>query len=525
MNRKYVLIIIAIMTLLLVGFVIIVNRDIKLSRISVSEDRFNDIKKVRKESKSLVLDSISFNDYNLFLDNKSNTYYYSIVNNISNKYNPDIKYTSSNKVNVAFLEEEINEDRIKNNYDYKLIIYDDIYYNVYNLKITKLPVLSINYVVSNNKSFDMDLNLFNNMDKVNSRLIKSKGEIEVSENSNGEDDYKFSLKVDSVGGNERENNISILGIQQHSEYVLDSMNSDNDNVRNLFALNLWNKTVNSNIDSYNYVELLVNGEYKGLYALGYNLESESLRLNNNEFLFYKTKKVNSENVLSSSDTQLEGYKLFDSNINKIKKDDNIQDDCRGEECSELYPWIELNNYYAEINSGDINRIKNVSNIDNSIKLYLFYLFIQSNNVVGDSFTNTYMVFRKNNDNYKVEYIPRKLSYSFGNILNEEKVLSNVEASNNDFIMNYNPVSKLIELGDMDTIKRVKEIYEDLRNNEWSISNINKMMDEYKKSIYDSGSILRNNNKYNIENSNNNLNDIKSYINERLKYMDDFIDNL
>ena len=303
------------------------------------------------------------------------------------------------------------------------------------------------------------------------------------------------------------------------------MNSDNDNVRNLFALNLWNKTVNSNIDSYNYVELLVNGEYKGLYALGYNLESESLRLNNNEFLFYKTKKVNSENVLSSSDTQLEGYKLFDSNINKIKKDDNIQDDCRGEECSELYPWIELNNYYAEINSGDINRIKNVSNIDNSIKLYLFYLFIQSNNVVGDSFTNTYMVFRKNNDNYKVEYIPRKLSYSFGNILNEEKVLSNVEASNNDFIMNYNPVSKLIELGDMDTIKRVKEIYEDLRNNEWSISNINKMMDEYKKSIYDSGSILRNNNKYNIENSNNNLNDIKSYINERLKYMDDFIDNL
>lgn len=167
---------------------------------------------------------------------------------------------------------------------------------------------------------------------------------------------------------------------------------------------------------------------------------------------------------------------------------------------------------------------------NAIDIYLFYILTQaSDNITNDTFNNTYMIFRKNKDNYQVEYIPWNLNNTFGNYMDDSSVLKYyIDASNNDFIMQYNPVYRLIELHDADTIAKVKAEYNKLRNNVWSNDNINKMLDEYEKDIFSSGANLRdiiNLPDSNQIDSNDKLTQFKKYVVNRLEYMDEYIENL
>ena len=94
----------------------------------------------------MVLEEIRFNDYKLIIDNQNNSLYYSVVNDSHNKFNPNVSYNinNPNAVLVA-LEDEITEEKIKNNYEFKLMIYDENSYHIYSLKCTNLPILTIDY--------------------------------------------------------------------------------------------------------------------------------------------------------------------------------------------------------------------------------------------------------------------------------------------------------------------------------------------------------------------------------------------
>ena len=74
--------------------------------------------------------------------------------------------------------------------------------------------------------------------------------------------------LDSLGNNERENNLSVLGMQKHSEYLLNSLSNDNEKVREVFSTNLWNDFSKFKNDNSEFVELFINNHHVGLYSLG-----------------------------------------------------------------------------------------------------------------------------------------------------------------------------------------------------------------------------------------------------------------
>ena len=258
MSRKKILMPIIIFTAIIIFLIIVLNPSTRYKNLSINESKWNSIKSKRTENKSVVLQDIKFNDYNLIIDKNNNTIYYSLVKTSKNKYNPNVSYSSNNKnVKLAFFEDEITDEKVKSNYKFKIMIYDDKDYNIYDLICTDFPILNIiykEYVGDKKKNIPMEMVLFNNLANTPNKITVSNGKLKIDENN-----YTFSLNMTTPGKNIRDNKISILNMKPNSEYLLTGIN----NVEEIASKETGKEPRNHR------VELFTNNEYKGIYSLGY----------------------------------------------------------------------------------------------------------------------------------------------------------------------------------------------------------------------------------------------------------------
>ena len=133
---------------------------------------------------------------------------------------------------------------------------------------TNFPVLNISFnkkMVNSTKNIPCEIYLFDNLSDIPNKITRSRGEIKKLEDNS----YRFSLIKMSPGKNERKNNISIFNMDPRSSYLLNPVNVENMESFDETGFN----------ENNHQVELFINGEYIGLYNLGYNLEKKT---NNNE---------------------------------------------------------------------------------------------------------------------------------------------------------------------------------------------------------------------------------------------------
>lgn len=257
MSRKKILIPVVAFTLIIIVLIFVLNPSHKYNSLSISESKWKAIQEARIESKNLILEDIKFNDYKLIIDEKSNTLYYSLINDSQNKYNPNVSYSINSKNGkLAVLSEEITSEKVKSNYQFKIMIYDEKEYHIYNLKCTDLPILNISYNGNeeiSEKNIPMEMYLFDNLSNIPNKITISSGKIKENE-----DELIFSLNMLTPGKNKREHRISILNMKPNSEYKLTKVD------------NLQLQEDNKNIENRKHrVELFLNNEYKGVYSLDY----------------------------------------------------------------------------------------------------------------------------------------------------------------------------------------------------------------------------------------------------------------
>lgn len=264
MSRNKILIPVIAFTLIIIVLIIVLNPSHKYNKLSINESKWKAIQESRTENKNLILEDIRFNDYKLIIDEKNNTIYYSIVNDSQNKFNPNVEYSANKNTKLAILSDEITDEKIKNNYQFKIMIYDEKEYHIYNLKCTNLPILNISYEKNEEikqKNIPMEIYLFDNLSNIPNKITISSGKIK-----GNEDELIFSLNMLTPGKNKREHRISILNMKPNSEYKLTKVD------------NLQLQEDNKNIENRKHrVELFLNNEYKGVYSLDYIEE----KINNN----------------------------------------------------------------------------------------------------------------------------------------------------------------------------------------------------------------------------------------------------
>lgn len=290
MSRKKLLILIIFITIIIGIVAILMNFSIKFEKLQIDQTHWEAIISKRNENDNARIEKIEFNGYSLIIDEEEDKIYYSLINESSNKYNPDVDFeTLSEGYSLAILEDPITDAKIKENHEFKLMIYNNEYYHVYSLICTDLPMLNITFdkivqrpKVEGNELFDerssqMRTNsevqgdetsvkkgkkspimmwMFNNQSNNTNRVTISKGTIKKSKDSNS---YTLNLEYLTLGNNIRENEISLLNMEPSSKYDLNPVDNE--------VLNEESEESEENKEVQNVVNLFVNNRYKGLYTI------------------------------------------------------------------------------------------------------------------------------------------------------------------------------------------------------------------------------------------------------------------
>lgn len=256
MSKGKILITVIVFTVIIMVLIILLNPSNTYSNLSVTESKWNSIKESRIENNNLILEDIEFNDYKLIIDENSDTMYYCVINESQNKYNPKVEYSPNKNLELVILSDKITDEKVKNNYQFKIMIYDEKEYHIYNLKCTDLPILNISYNKKEEikqRNIPMEMYLLDNLSNIPNKITVSKGKVKMNE-----DNYIFSLHMLTPGKNKRDNRISILNMKPNSEYRLEKVNIVSDTQQDK----------NENKENSNpKVELFLNYEYKGMYFL------------------------------------------------------------------------------------------------------------------------------------------------------------------------------------------------------------------------------------------------------------------
>ena len=480
----------------------------EFSSLCIDESSFDELCESHTLSNISLLNEIYFDDNKILLDNKNNRFYYSIVNN---EYNPIVKW--SEHVNVSFLG-DINENNIKNNNVVHVIAYDDSKYSLYELICTNLPLLNIEY---NNVIENINLSLFdNNKNKTYnySGTMHPRGNSTLAYPKLG---YKIKLK----DSDEKTNDISLLDLRVGTDYILYAGYNDQERIRNVFSMDLWWQGCRNNnsvdVDSgmyYKYVELFLNNEYWGLYALGFPIDEIQYSLKQDEVLYFKWDNFDEKEVfVGGNDLSLEdAYEI------KAGPNDSSSYDT-------------LNDYYDTIlHSNNVDDIYSVCDIDNAIDIYLFTGLVMGSD--SSSLTEMKDIFmcKKNNDNgYKFVYAPWDKDITWGNHwrFDEKNYTYEYHLPFDDVAhsspLQNSPISRLVKIDKENTSKLLKERYNYLRNNEWSDDKVIGMLNNYESAIFDSGAYQRDIERWQDSNQIEpelKLSNFKQFVLNRLKFVDD-----
>ena len=294
---------------------------------------------------------------------------------------------------------------------------------------------------------------------------------------------------------ELDEKVSFLGMRRDDDWVLYGAYNDQERVRNVFSTNLWyasccgnNAPGVSNGNEYRYVELILNGRYTGLYALGYKPDQKQFDIREGEYLFMRKTYEETYDLCGSLTKEHEAEAL----------DMLLHGAYREDEASSMDLWL-----FIALSAG----------VDNVSK-------------------NTYLAIKKAPDSMIAVYCPWDLDYTWGNVWCDSPddnftlpyaVPSTVPCGMIDYYV-YRELLK----GNGEMIEKLRARYRELRAGKWSTEAIMEMIDECEASVFDSGAYARDTERWEASTQidpNLKLSRFREYVSARLSRTDETMENL
>lgn len=474
---------------------------------------------------------IIFDDEALIVD--GNTCYYSLLTDSKSAYSPliTLKYSSnSHSPNIAF-SGAITDKIISSNTPIPFIIYDDNSYFEYNLVCTTLPVMNITYEGGSLSDIDtpMSIYMYDNRLEATTHTFVADGLIHIRGNTTKNYPKKaFRLTID---------NADLLGLRSDDDWMLYAIYNDPERIRNVFNQNLWKYTCSSdnayNIETgseYRYIELFINGEYHGLYALGYPIDNKLLGFSNDitKNVLYKVHDYsNAQRLDIAEDGSVISYEA------KVTSG-NFESASRALDTYSPYNLLFEYFRYLDDNSNDTVKLMSGIDIDNAIDIYLFLNMIQGmDNTWKSRINNQYLAIFSQDDNLVGLHCPWDMDITWGNEWDEIPELNytipyNIPSYFNE-PMEYGYLSQIVYNNDSDIWEKIINKYNYLRQDKWSENNLYYYIDMYEAQIFDSGAYDRDVNRWpdstHMDNPGAKLNTFKDYVHERLIESDEYINRM
>ncbi len=329
---------------------------------------------------------------------------------------------------------------------------------------------------------------------------------------------KKSYRVCLYDGNKKKD-LSLLGFRTDSDWILESLYTDDSKIRNLLSYDLWN-LMNADIKDEDYailkgtfVEVFMDEEYVGLYVLKEPIDEKTLNLKKNSNLDSGILlKGIDHNMADFSEEKIGNIKESEYYGFELKYPDNLVD------YSHYWYVIlsKIKNYYLGDLSDEV--IENTFYTNNLLNFRLLVLF--TNAVDNYEPKNVYFSLKDQGNNTKVILTPWDMDWTFGidwdeNISGPKEQYEKVTQVNGSYISTNSP----------NFVYNIKKRWNYLKQEVFNEKKINNLIDNYYEQLTLSGAIEREYEKWGSHDISVELQEIKDWCKKRFVAVDEYIDNL
>ena len=527
MNRRIVSIIVLALSLSLFGAILhFIGQNERLEHYYVSDDEWSEIISTRVRSEDMNTDFLRFNHENLFRTN-DDVLFYSMIDDDVHAYNPKVQISGGLK--IAVKGEHLSAEMVEQNQQLDLMIYNDEIFQIFKLTTTNLPLLSINYdgdAPTTRDDVEFSMKLYDNRKGALDRIVESDGKSHLrgsSSFSSLKSSYALKLTKESPGNSTRSNPMPLLGMRETNHWILKSMNYDFEKFRDYFAAKLWNdglSTSNSfGIDNgfgFEFVELIENGTYSGLYLLGYRIdesviasEDEEVDENHPDIMFKTKTDDNIYDFVTDQTDYLDSFELITDSVDRKTA------------------YSTLKEYVKSLYGLDKEKLEYYTDYQNAMDFNIFINFTQNIDISRDAegmYKNVYITFKWDKDHYRAVLMPWDFDMALGsNCL--YGLQYNLEDDRN-VILHTDYVAAMRRMGDNEVYRALANRYSELRQGTLSGNHIFSVVEDIENKVYNSGAHRRDTDRWptnNHSDSDLKMDTFSDFIKRRIAYLDSYYD--
>ena len=334
--------------------------------------------------------------------------------------------------------------------------------------------------------------------------------------------YRVNLVDVTSTGISRKNKQSVLGMRKSDSWIFYAIYSDGTKVRDKFNTELWAGigAEDTPYDAYfgtkmKYVELVVNGEYRGLYGIFEPVDKTQLAITDEEYLYKRTYgRALSQELFDSAGP--DDYLTVLGMEIKGKKENGTSLDWK-----QLRQFIAITEEEDEEFAQDAQQLLDLDNVAD-IWIYLQFLYGEDN-----IYKNMFFAFKKDTDGYqgyKLYLVPWDTDLTWGNVYvdSKEELYVKWAPENADRYLEWPLLDRLIELDVGGIRERIKDRWTELRSGILSEESMNEIFTECIHQVQDSGAFTRDATRWPDSRHDADYDGMKQFMKERTEFLDKMI---
>ena len=383
---------------------------------------------------------------------------------------------------------------VKENHHFQLVATDGQSYKKFDIVFTTLPVVSLYQEEIIGKTGDRDIysgtvTMWAPNDKSTGTLSTYSGNIDYHYRGNSSFyGYKKSFKLAFREDDGSNRNIEFLGMGKDDDWILNGMVFDAVKINEKLCMDLWNEYVkdasyNIKMSTAEYVEVLQDGKYRGVYLLQRRLDPKYLNLSDKDILFRKT---------------------------------NLSDDIVEQDYEIKYSPYSSEKTYEIIKNIFVEKDYSVIDRDNLADVNVFMEF---GGMYDNMVKNMYYVLKDVGNGYVMYFLPWDTDMVFGVV----GAPSGFKYDKTNALMGtaYRPETVLYYNTDSDIYNTMADKWKTMRGTVFTDENIHNKINEYVTLLNDSGVYIREQEKWemNLYNGLQTIESVSDYIDKKLEMMD------
>ncbi len=419
------------------------------------------------------------------------------------------------------------ETAFETSYAFTFYVVSGETYQVGKIIFTTLPIMTLNYTEDFiEEGINCRMDLFDPMGGSEGQYLitrsyahyELRGKTSLSFPKNN---YNLTLYQEDGEKNERE----LLGFERDDQWKLNALYGDSSKIREMISIQLWNEiaqTTDSRYDtgtSQKYMELLIDGEYRGLYGLLQKIDYEQLGLNKERDVLFKGVNFitggNSSMDLSTGVSEYCGVEMKPGNREITEELWNSVTD---------YLDI-IKTYYlsADTDAGSelLTFASERMNLENLLNIELF---VQAIHAEDNAYKNQYIAaVEEDTGDYVYWKVPWDLNYSFGDCYCEtEETLTIFKSETAEKVMKrFMLTETLLEGSNISSFaETLNETWSKLRSTIFSLEHLAELSVQYLEQLTSSGAFFRDSIKWHQGKNEASFKEALEYMEARLTYLDE-----